>query len=82
MCSLDLSKLTEPSFIERDAAAVTSDMVAMFEAMTSRTLYPAQPERVEIDMVVQGRGDPMAKPTHEVHRAYKLSGKRYLRPSK
>lgn len=38
--------------------------------------------RVEIDMVVQGRGDPMAKPTHEVHRAYKLSGKRYLRPSK
>jgi phage-related baseplate assembly protein len=51
MCSLDLTSLPEPSFVERDAAAVTSEMVAMFEAMTGRTLYPAQPERVEIDVV-------------------------------
>ena len=51
MCSLDLNSLPEPSFVERDAAAVTAEMVAMFEAMTGRTLYPAQPERVEIDLV-------------------------------
>ena len=51
MSSLDLNKLPEPSFIERDAATVTSDMVAQAEAMLGRTLYPAQPERVEIDMV-------------------------------
>jgi phage-related baseplate assembly protein len=51
MCSLDLSSLPEPSFIDRDATAVTSEMVSQFETMTKRTLYPAQPERVEIDMV-------------------------------
>lgn len=51
MCSLDLNKLSEPSFIERDASAVTSEMVTQFEAMSGKTLYPAQPERVEIDMV-------------------------------
>ena len=51
MCSLDLNKLTEPSFIERDAATVTAEMVSQAEAMLGRTLYPAQPERVEIDMV-------------------------------
>lgn len=51
MPSLDLNNLPDPSFIERDASAVTAEMVAQFEAMTGRTLYPAQPERVEIDMV-------------------------------
>ena len=38
--------------------------------------------RIEMDMVVQGPGDPMVKPTREVHRAYELSGKHYLRPLK
>lgn len=51
MCSLDLNKLAEPSFIERDASAVTAEMVSQAETMLGRTLYPAQPERVEIDMV-------------------------------
>ena len=51
MCSLDLNKLAEPSFIERDASAVTAEMVTQYEAMSGKTLYPAQPERVEIDMV-------------------------------
>jgi len=51
MCSLDLSKLSEPSFIERDAAAVTGEMVSQFETMSGKTLYPAQPERLEVDMV-------------------------------
>ena len=51
MSSLDLSSLPEPSFIDRDAATVTNDMVSQFETMSGKTLYPAQPERVEIDMV-------------------------------
>jgi hypothetical protein len=37
--------------------------------------------RIELDMLVHGRGDPMAKPTREVHQSYELSGKRYIRPA-
>lgn len=51
MRSASLSNLPEPSFIDRDADAITRAMVAAFEAATGRTLYPAQPERVEVDMV-------------------------------
>lgn len=51
MRSASLSNLAEPSFIDRDADAITQAMVAAFEAATGRTLFPAQPERVEVDMV-------------------------------
>ncbi|GAB6035887.1 baseplate J/gp47 family protein [Fundidesulfovibrio butyratiphilus] len=51
MRSASLSNLAEPSFIDRDAEAITAEMIAAFEASTGRTLYPAQPERLEIDMV-------------------------------
>lgn len=51
MRSASLSNLATPSFIDRDADAITQAMVAAFEAATGRTLYPAQPERVEVDMV-------------------------------
>jgi phage-related baseplate assembly protein len=43
--------LPEPSFITRDAAAITSEMIAAYELMTGKTLYPAQPERILIDLV-------------------------------
>lgn len=43
--------LTEPSFISRDIAAITSEMVASYEASTGRTLQPAQVERVLIDLI-------------------------------
>ena len=35
--------------------------------------------QIEIDMLVQGPGDPMVKPTREVHRTYYLAGKRLIR---
>lgn len=42
--------LPEPSFITRDAAAITVEMVAAYEAATGRTLQPAQPERLLINL--------------------------------
>jgi phage-related baseplate assembly protein len=45
------SSLPDPSFIDRDAPTVTQDMVSMYEAMTGKTLYPAQPERLVIDVI-------------------------------
>lgn len=45
------STLPEPSFVDRDGAAITADAVAMYEAMTGKTLYPAQPERLLVDVV-------------------------------
>ncbi|GKT21645.1 baseplate J/gp47 family protein [Acidovorax sp. SUPP3334] len=43
--------MTAPSFIERDPQQVVQDLVAQYEAMTGRTLYPAQIERLIIDLV-------------------------------
>ena len=35
--------------------------------------------QIEIDMLVQGPGDPMVKPTRETYRTYYLAGKRLIR---
>ena len=43
--------MSAPSFIDRDPQQVVEDLVAQFEAMTGRTLYPAQIERLVIDLV-------------------------------
>lgn len=43
--------LPEPSFITRDPAAVTAEMIASYEAATGKTLLPAQVERVLIDLI-------------------------------
>lgn len=45
-----MSELPEPVFIEADAAAITADMIAGYEQMAGRTLYPAQVERILIDL--------------------------------
>lgn len=45
------STLSDPSFVDRDGEAVTADAVAMYEAMTGKTLQPAQPERLLVDVV-------------------------------
>jgi len=37
--------------------------------------------RIEIDMLVQGPGDPMVKPTAEVYQKYNLARKRLIRQS-
>jgi len=44
-------QLPEPDFIDRDPAAVTRDMVAAYEAAAGKTLYPAQPERLMVDVI-------------------------------
>ncbi|MEI7221972.1 baseplate assembly protein [Pectobacterium carotovorum] len=42
--------LTEPNFIERDAAKITAEMIAKYEADSGKTLYPAQAERLLINL--------------------------------
>lgn len=42
--------LTEPNFIERDAEKITAEMIAQYESATGKTLYPAQAERLLIDL--------------------------------
>lgn len=43
--------LPEPSFIERDAVKVTQELIALYEQITGKKLYPAQVERVLIDLI-------------------------------
>ncbi|AHI67584.1 baseplate J/gp47 family protein [Burkholderia thailandensis] len=43
--------LSEPNFIDRDPQAITAAIIAEYEARTGKTLYPAQVERVLIDIV-------------------------------
>jgi phage-related baseplate assembly protein len=43
--------LAEPSFVDRDAAAITRDLVPMYEDLTGRTLYPAQAERLMVNVI-------------------------------
>lgn len=43
--------LAEPSFVDRDAAAITRDLVRMYEELTGRTLYPAQAERLMVNVI-------------------------------
>ena len=43
--------MTAPSFIDRNPQQVLQELVAQYEAMSGRTLYPAQIERLLIDLV-------------------------------
>jgi len=43
--------LPDPNFIDRDAQAITRDMVSQYEAAAGKTLYPAQPERLMVDVI-------------------------------
>ncbi|NPE59295.1 baseplate protein [Dickeya dadantii] len=42
---------TEPVFIDRDADAITAEMIAKYEADSGKTLYPAQAERLLLDII-------------------------------
>ncbi|ERT14115.1 MULTISPECIES: baseplate assembly protein [Photorhabdus] len=42
--------LTEPDFIERDIEKITTEMIAKYEADVGKTLYPAQAERLLINL--------------------------------
>lgn len=46
-----MTSLLEPHFIDRDPQAITADMIAQYEAMAGKKLYPAQVERLQIDVV-------------------------------
>jgi phage-related baseplate assembly protein len=43
--------LPEPSFITRDPAQITSDLIAQYESITGKKLQPAQAERLIIDLI-------------------------------
>ncbi|MBP4049243.1 baseplate J/gp47 family protein [Chromobacterium violaceum] len=43
--------LPEPDFIARDPAAITAEIIAQYEQMSGKTLYPAQVERLLIDLI-------------------------------
>lgn len=44
-----MTTLPEPSFINRDPATITAEMIAAYETATGKTLYPAQVERLLIN---------------------------------
>jgi phage-related baseplate assembly protein len=43
--------LPEPDFIDRDPQATTTEIIAWYEQRTGRKLYPAQVDRVLVDMI-------------------------------
>lgn len=43
-------QMPEPNFVERDPEKVTREMIAFYEALTGKALYPAQAERLLIDV--------------------------------
>lgn len=43
--------LPEPDFVVRDPDAVAREMVAQYEGLTGKTLYPAQVERLLVDVI-------------------------------
>ena len=40
-----------PSFIERDPSKITNDLIAEYEQLSGKTLYPAQVERLLINLI-------------------------------
>lgn len=51
MSLLPLTGLPDPEFVERDPEKVVAELIAQYEAITGRTLYPAQVERLVIDLI-------------------------------
>ncbi|MEI7475343.1 MAG: baseplate J/gp47 family protein [bacterium] len=47
-----MNNLPEPNFIDRDANKITQEWIALYEEKTGKTLYPAQVERIIIDVGV------------------------------
>ncbi|MGO1073238.1 baseplate assembly protein [Lysobacter sp. CA199] len=43
--------MAEPNFIQRDPAIVTAELIADYERATGKTLYPAQVERIWVDLI-------------------------------
>jgi phage-related baseplate assembly protein len=45
------TSLPEPDFIARDPAAITAEIVAQYQELSGKTLYPAQVERLLVDVI-------------------------------
>ena len=45
----------DPNFIDRDPEAITADLVARYEYLSGKTLYPAQVERLLIDLIAYAK---------------------------
>lgn len=48
---MSATSLPRPHFIDRDPQAITEQLIAQYERMSGRTLYPAQVERLLIDLI-------------------------------
>lgn len=46
-----MSNLERPVFVDFDPDAITSQLVEIYEQIVGKTLYPAQPERLFIDVI-------------------------------
>ena len=42
---------TLPQFVADDSQAITQELITAYEAMTGKTLYPGQVERLLIDLI-------------------------------
>ena len=45
-----MSNLSRPEFVERDVETLTKENVEKYESIVDKTLFPAQPERLMIDV--------------------------------
>ncbi len=43
--------LPEPTFIDRDINTITADIVSQYESLSGKTLYPAQSDRIMLDVI-------------------------------
>lgn len=47
----DVNNLPEPNLVDRDVEAITNALVAKYEELTGKTLYPAQADRLFLDVI-------------------------------
>ena len=48
---MDISKLPAPEFLELDVDVITADIIAEYERLSGKPLYPAQADRLMIDVI-------------------------------
>jgi len=48
---MDISKLAEPNFIDRDADVITAELIDKYEELSGKPLYPAQADRLMLDVI-------------------------------
>jgi len=46
-----MTSLPDPDFIQRDPQAITAEIIAQYEKLSGKTLYPAQIDRLLVDVI-------------------------------